>query len=197
MAASGVPSPLTTMTTEILYYTKLQTQSPVGILGLATSDRGLVLLSFKKDGHNFPPRRSGGHFRDGAVQWIEAEERTRPYAAQLTEYFAGQRKNFDLPLDLRGTPFQKRCWEALLMIPYGSTASYADIAKAVGNPMGFRAVGMANNRNPVAIMVPCHRVIASGGTLCGYGGGLPAKEWLLKLEGASWKAGQDSSLRPE
>ena len=93
-----------------------------------------------------------------------------------------------MPLDLRGTPFQKRCWEALLKIPYGKTFSYAQIAREVGSPKGFRAVGMANNRNPVAIMVPCHRVIASGGTLCGYGGGLPAKEWLLKLEGASWKA---------
>ena len=173
-----------TLPTETLFYSKLETHSPIGTLGLATSELGLVLLSFDRDQKHFPPRAT--QFR--AVHWIESEERTRPYATQLTEYFAGQRQHFDLPLDLRGTPFQKRCWDALLRIPYGSTASYADIAKAVGTPKGFRAVGMANNRNPVAIMVPCHRVIASGGTLCGYGGGLPAKEWLLKLEGASWKA---------
>ena len=91
---------------------------------------------------------------------------------------------FSFPLDLRGTDFQLACWRALLAIPYGETRSYADIARAVGRPQGFRAVGMANNRNPIAIVVPCHRVIASDGTLCGYGGGLDVKRKLLELEGA-------------
>ena len=99
-------------------------------------------------------------------------------------YFAGRRKKFSLPLDLRGTEFQKRCWQALLKIPYGKTCSYADIARQVGSPRSFRAVGQANHNNPVAIIVPCHRVVTSDGKLGGYGGGLAMKEKLLRLEGA-------------
>jgi methylated-DNA-[protein]-cysteine S-methyltransferase len=106
------------------------------------------------------------------------------YARELEEYFAGTRRQFSFPLDLRGTEFQLACWKALLEIPYGETRTYADIARAVHCPQGFRAVGMANNRNPIAIVVPCHRVIASDGTLCGYGGGLDVKRKLLQLEGA-------------
>ncbi|MEK7408391.1 MAG: methylated-DNA--[protein]-cysteine S-methyltransferase [Acidobacteriota bacterium] len=105
-------------------------------------------------------------------------------ARQLTEYFEGRRREFDLPLDLRGTEFQKRVWEALLAIPYGETRSYGRIAKAVGVPRGARAVGGANHANPVAIVVPCHRVINAGGGLGGYGGGLPLKRLLLELERA-------------
>jgi O-6-methylguanine DNA methyltransferase len=108
----------------------------------------------------------------------------RPHVRELEEYFAGKRREFEFALDLRGTDFQLACWRALLAIPYGETRSYGDIARAVGKPQGFRAVGMANNRNPVAIVVPCHRVIASDGTLCGYGGGLDVKRKLLELEGA-------------
>ncbi len=108
----------------------------------------------------------------------------RPYVSQLEEYFAGDRRDFTFPLDLRGTDFQLACWRALLAIPYGETRTYAHIARAVGKPNAFRAVGMANNRNPVAVVVPCHRVIASDGTLCGYGGGLDVKRKLLELEGA-------------
>ncbi len=109
--------------------------------------------------------------------------------AQLDEYFsppgpmAGSRRQFDLPLDLRGTPFQQRVWRQLLAIPYGQTASYADVARALGDPRTVRAVGVANGRNPVAIVVPCHRVIGSDGSLTGYAGGLWRKEWLLKHEG--------------
>jgi len=108
----------------------------------------------------------------------------RLYIGELEEYFAGSRRQFTFPLDLRGTDFQLACWRALVLIPYGETRSYADIARVVGKPNAFRAVGMANNRNPVAIVVPCHRVIASDGTLCGYGGGLDVKRKLLELEGA-------------
>ena len=106
---------------------------------------------------------------------------------QLSEYFAGQRKVFELPLSLRGTDFQLRDWNALLEIPYGETRSYKDIAEAVGCPRGFRAVGMANRRNPLPIVVPCHRVIGADGSLTGYAGAnkaLAIKEYLLKLEGA-------------
>jgi methylated-DNA-[protein]-cysteine S-methyltransferase len=100
----------------------------------------------------------------------------------LDEYFAGRRWRFDLPLSLDGTVFQRAVWAALRQIPYGQTASYGDIAARVGNPKAVRAVGGANNRNPVAIIVPCHRVIGHGGSLVGYGGGLDTKRWLLDHE---------------
>ena len=101
---------------------------------------------------------------------------------QLEEYFAGRRRSFDLPLDLRGTEFQLRVWNALLEIPYGKTRTYADIARMVGTPKAVRAVGAANGANPVAILVPCHRAIGSDGSLVGYGGGLDLKKRLLALE---------------
>lgn len=101
---------------------------------------------------------------------------------QLMEYFAGSRKTFDLPLAPAGTPFQKKVWEALCTIPYGETRSYQNIAVQIGMPKGCRAVGMANNRNPIAIIVPCHRVIGKNGSMVGYGGGLWVKEWLLNHE---------------
>jgi methylated-DNA-[protein]-cysteine S-methyltransferase len=118
------------------------------------------------------------------IRFEDSANELSSYIRELEEYFAGTRRAFDFPLDLRGTDFQVACWRALLAIPYGETRTYADIARAVGRPQGFRAVGMANNRNPVAIVVPCHRVIASDGTLCGYGGGLDIKRKLLELEGA-------------
>jgi methylated-DNA-[protein]-cysteine S-methyltransferase len=108
-----------------------------------------------------------------------------PYLRELDQYFAGERREFSFPLDLRGTDFQLACWRALLEIPYGQTRSYRDIAESIGHPHAFRAVGMSNNRNPVAIVVPCHRVIASSGSLCGYGGGLDIKRKLLDLEQAN------------
>lgn len=101
---------------------------------------------------------------------------------QLSEYLKGERKEFDLPLNPKGTDFQKRVWRALCDIPYGETRSYKQIAKAVGNSNAVRAVGMANNRNPITIVVPCHRVIGADGKLVGYGGGLEMKEFLLRLE---------------
>src|SRR6185436_13964751 len=107
------------------------------------------------------------------LDWAERE---------LGEYLRGERQTFTVPLRPQGTPFQESVWNALLAIPYGAQRSYADIARVIGSPKAVRAVGTANGRNPIAIIVPCHRVIASDGTLGGYGGGLPAKEWLLKLE---------------
>lgn len=160
---------------ETLYYSRLR--SLAGPLILGVSQRGLVLLEF--DRGNFP-RQAG----KAEVTWQESAEATREYVRELEEYFSGKRREFSFPLDLRGTPFQIKCWRALLDIPYGETRTYADIARAVGQPKGFRAVGLANNRNPIAIVVPCHRVIASDGTLCGYGGGLDIKRKLLELEGA-------------
>ena len=160
--------------------------SPVGPLFLATSATGLVALEFDV---RLPGQQSirpnPRHLREEAsnVDFQESDDVLRPYTSQLTEYFAGKRREFAFPLDLRGTDFQLACWRALLAIPYGETRTYADIARAVGKPNAFRAAGMANNRNPIAIVVPCHRVIASDGTLCGYGGGLEIKRKLLELEG--------------
>lgn len=105
---------------------------------------------------------------------------------ELLEYLYGMRKNFTIPLDLNGTPFQKRVWNELLKIPYGKVKSYGQIAEELGKPKAARAVGMANNRNPVPILVPCHRVVGSDGSLVGYGGGLELKKFLLELEGVKF-----------
>ena len=104
-------------------------------------------------------------------------------AQQLNEYFAGKRKEFDLPLNPKGTDFQKSVWNALQKIPYGETQTYGQVAKMVGSPKACRAVGLANNRNPIWIVIPCHRVIGANGTLVGYGGGLDMKQKLLEIEG--------------
>jgi len=161
--------------------------SPVGPLFLAASPRGLVALEFDArlpGQQTIRPNPRDLRAENARVIFEESAIALRPYVRELEEYFAGTRRQFTFALDLRGTDFQLACWRALLAIPYGETRTYADIARAVGRPQGFRAVGMANNRNPVAIIVPCHRVIASDGTLCGYGGGLDLKRKLLELEGA-------------
>lgn len=117
---------------------------------------------------------------DGCIR--EETPLHRKTVGQLTEYFAGERRTFELPIAPKGTDFQMRCWDALLAIPYGETRSYGDIARAAGSPKGFRAAGMANNRNPIAIIIPCHRVIGADGSLVGFGGGLDIKKFLLDLE---------------
>jgi methylated-DNA-[protein]-cysteine S-methyltransferase len=166
---------------ETLYYSRLQ--SPVGPLLIGVSQEALVALEFDRG----LPQKIGGL----QIRWEQSEVRTRAVREQLQEYFSGQRRNFDLALDLRGTEFHKRCWQQLLQIPYGETCSYADIARAVGSLKSFRAVGQANHHNPVAIIVPCHRVLAAGFYLGGYGGGLPVKAYLLRLEGASFRERSD------
>lgn len=103
-------------------------------------------------------------------------------ARQLGEYFEGNRKDFDIPLEPKGTPFQKSVWEALITIPYGETWSYKQVAQKVNSPKAYRAVGMSNNKNPISIIIPCHRVIGANGKMVGYGGGIPIKEYLLNLE---------------
>lgn len=153
---------------DLLY---VRAPSPVGPLFLAASTKGLVRLEFE-----------GRVQKLNSVQLRESKDALAPYLCELDAYFAGVRQEFSFPLDLRGTEFQLACWHALLKIPYGETCSYRDIAQAIGHPHAYRAVGMSNNRNPVAIVVPCHRVIASSGSLCGYGGGLNIKRQLLELE---------------
>jgi len=170
---------------ETLYSTILA--SPVGPLFLATSETGLVALEFDvrlPGQQTIRPNPRDLRSESETLRFENSGARMSSFTRELEEYFAGNRRKFSFPLDLRGTPFQLQCWQALLAIPYGETRTYAHIARAVGRPQGFRAVGMANNRNPIAIVVPCHRVIASDGTLCGYGGGLDVKRKLLQLEGA-------------
>jgi methylated-DNA-[protein]-cysteine S-methyltransferase len=162
---------------ETLYYSRMS--SPAGQLLIGVSEAALVTLEFDRG----LPRKIAGQ----AVHWEESESRTHGVREQLQEYFSGKRRDFDLTLDLRGTDFRKRCWSELLRIPYGETRSYGEVARAVGSPKSFRAVGQANHYNPIAIIVPCHRVLAAGRYLGGYGGGLPVKAYLLRLEGAAFR----------
>ena len=162
-------------------YTLLQ--SPVGPLRLAVSSRGVCELSFADPARALAPP---------ADDWHLVKTLAHPAEAQLQEYFAGERRRFDLELDMRGTEFQKRVWLHLVDIPYGETRSYGEIAKALGSPGAARAVGAANGKNPVAIIVPCHRVIGSTGELTGFAGGLEIKSQLLSTE--QRRAGRQLSL---
>lgn len=154
--------------------------SPLGDLTVVVGDRGVRAILF-------PHERAGRVTVDvvaaappaGRAAHDDLLDRT---AAQLAEYFAGERTDFDLPLDPRGTEFQLRAWRALRDIPYGSTTTYAGQAAAIGSPSAVRAVGAANGRNPISIVVPCHRVVGADGTLTGYAGGMDAKRYLLDLE---------------
>jgi methylated-DNA-[protein]-cysteine S-methyltransferase len=145
--------------------------SPVGQLTLAGMDGRLMHLRMVDQ--TYEPSHDGWEPDDDAFP--EAVE-------QLEAYFAGDRTDFDLELDLVGTQFQRRVWAALQAIPYGETRSYGEIARQIGSPRAFRAVGLANGHNPIGIIVPCHRVIGSNGSLTGYGGGLDRKRALLELE---------------
>jgi methylated-DNA-[protein]-cysteine S-methyltransferase len=158
-------------------------ESPIGPLTLAERAARTCMLHFGGDG---PPI-------DATLErWYPGEARDRRTLATLrgvlSQYFAGEHRAIDsVVVELNGTPFQKRVWQALRHIPSGSTISYSDLARRIGEPAAVRAVGAANGANPVALIVPCHRVIGSDGTLTGYGGGLDRKEWLLNHEHAAWK----------
>ncbi len=147
-------------------------KSPVGKLLLAGTAQALTQISFQDGRHPIKPDR----------RWIYSELPFRQPIRQLKEYFSGKRKTFKIRLAPKGTPFQLKVWQALRTIPYGHTTSYGQIAKAIGNPRAARAIGAANGRNPLSIIVPCHRVIGSNGKLVGYGGGLSIKEALLTHE---------------
>jgi methylated-DNA-[protein]-cysteine S-methyltransferase len=148
----------------------------------ATTPVGRLLLT--SDGESL----TGLYFTDipkcvvPADDWQEDDAVLADAHRQLTEYFDGQREDFDLPLEMKGSAFQLAVWNALREVGYGRTASYRDIATRIGKPAAVRAVGMTNGRNPIAIIVPCHRVIGANGSLTGYGGGLDRKSWLLDLE---------------
>ena len=148
--------------------------SPVGALKLVAHDQALVAVMWDNEDHK-------------RVRLAELIENTQhpmllKVRQQLEQYFAGQRQQFNLPLDFQGTDFQQQVWRALLTIPYGETRSYKDIALQIGNEKAVRAVGAANGRNPISIIAPCHRVIGSGGALVGFAGGLDKKQILLSLE---------------
>lgn len=145
--------------------------SPVGPLYIEEADGAISELRFSSD-------------KTEDTQKSPLMERC---FAQLDAYFAGTLREFDLPLAPKGTEFQMRAWKALCEIPYGVTWSYKDLAEHIGSPRGYRAVGLANNRNPISIFIPCHRVIGASGRLTGYGGGLDTKEFLLNLEGVTAK----------
>jgi methylated-DNA-[protein]-cysteine S-methyltransferase len=153
------------VTLRVMHYAVLNT--PMGPLTVASTDKGVASIRF---GANVP--------RGNSVD----ESSSRETVQQLSEYFEGKRTAFDLPLDVEGTAFQKAVWNELLRIPYGETRSYGDIARAIGRPGAARAVGMANHDNPVAVVIPCHRVVGKDGSLTGYAGGLHLKAQLLSIE---------------
>jgi O-6-methylguanine DNA methyltransferase len=163
---------------EIVHTAELET--PIGLCRVASTVKGLAYVEL--------PHASGrglyGWLRRSAAdaEVVESLAPNRVAIAQLLEFLEGERTEFDLALDLRGTPFQRAVWDALLEIPYGETRSYLQIARAVGRPRAVRAVGAANGANPVSLVVPCHRVIGSDGRLAGYGGGADVKARLLAME---------------
>lgn len=167
-----------------IYFSRINS-SVVGPLLLAATESGLRCLQFYRGKMPAPGKDE---------VWIESRDYLHPYEMQMEAYFRGELRQFTCKLDLIGTQFQKDCWRALLQIPYGQTCSYADIARAIGRPNAFRAVGQANHDNPLAIIVPCHRVLGANGTLTGYGGGLNTKEKLLRLEGAAFRLAAKSSV---
>jgi len=162
---------------ERIAYSFLET--PWCELTVATSARGVCLVEF---GRSLARAQAAVNGYWGRAEWKESKSANRELAEQLREYFHGQRKEFALPLDLRGQPFQLRAWRALTRIPYGQTRTYKQVAAAAGSPGAYRAAGTACGSNRVAIVIPCHRVVGSDGSLTGFGGGLALKEKLLALE---------------
>jgi methylated-DNA-[protein]-cysteine S-methyltransferase len=160
-----------------MLYTSLE--SPIGEL-LAVGDSRALRGLYMQEGRTAIAVRAG---------WEATDEPFAEARAQLAEYFAGQRRAFDLPLAMAGSPFQRRVWRALQDIPYGETISYGELARRIGVPSASRAVGVANGRNPVSVIVPCHRVIGADGSLTGYGGGLARKRLLLELEAGVLRLG--------
>lgn len=148
--------------------------SPTGKLKLAASDKALVAVLWENESSKRV--RLGPHVENATHPILVETER------QLREYFAGNRKSFSIALDLRGTLFQQNVWEALLAIPFGETRSYGELSRLLGVPQAARAVGAASGRNPISIIVPCHRLVGSTGKLTGFAGGLDAKAWLLSME---------------
>ena len=147
-------------------------KTPIGMLKIAVDANGLRYVLFECNKHE----------PSNGIEWKKDRSLTNEARQQLLQYFSGERKEFELEISLAGTEFQRRTWQMLASIPYGQTWSYAELAKRVESPKAVRAVGAANGRNPLPIVLPCHRVIGSNGSLIGFGGGLPIKKWLLEHE---------------
>lgn len=154
-----------------MWFDELKT--PIGTLQVACDDSGLRYVLFENKKYDAPNRED----------WKPDKSITKEARQQLLQYFAGERETFDLQLNPSGTEFQMQTWNMLAKIPFGETWSYSQLANKMGSPKAVRAVGAANGRNPIPIILPCHRVIGSNGTLTGFGGGLPTKQWLLEHEG--------------
>ncbi len=164
---------------EVLYRSSLE--SPIGQLELLSTKNGLAVVHLGRATRRRLEGWARKFFPNAAI--VDARKEHATFARQLGDYFTGRRRVFDLPLDLRGSEFQRAVWAEVERIPFGSTIAYGDIAHMIGRPRASRAVGAANGANPVPIVIPCHRVIGSNGSLTGYGGGLARKRWLLAHEG--------------
>jgi O-6-methylguanine DNA methyltransferase len=164
-----------------IYYSEME--SPIGTLVLGATTKGLCQIEFGNMADSQQKLVVWSRRWMQTERWIPDGDKLAPAREQLEQYFRGERKQFELILDLRGTLFQQKVWTALAVIPYGSTASYKDIGQQIGQASAVRAVGGANHCNPIPIIVPCHRVIGADGTMVGYGGGLHIKKHLLGLEG--------------
>ena len=156
--------------------------TPLGEMTALLSDRGLCLLEFGERTKGLAREIAQVEAARGGPARAGENALTAQLGRELAEYFKGKRRTFDVPLDLVGTPFQQSVWHALLTIPYGQTRSYAEQARSIGKPTATRAVAAANGNNKISLIVPCHRVIGSDGSLTGYGGGVARKEWLLGME---------------
>ena len=165
------------MPIEKIGFSRRTYQAPFGVLTVVGSDLGIRFVMFANDAHPKPLEQL-------QISDTEIHDSVNVAITQLEEYFSGTRRDFELPLDLQGTEFQVSAWNALADIPYGQTASYGQQAASIGRPKAVRAIGGANGRNPVAIVLPCHRIVGADGSLTGFGGGIEVKKWLLDHEQA-------------
>jgi len=160
---------------DVPIFSRRTCEAPFGVVTVIGSNFGIRFVMFSNDAHPKPLERL--HISDS-----EIHDSVNDAVTQLDEYFNGARRDFELPLDLQGTEFQVAAWNALADIPYGRTASYGQQAASIGRPKAVRAIGGANGRNPVAIVLPCHRIVGADGSLTGFGGGIAVKKWLLDHE---------------
>ena len=163
------------MPSDALFFSCRTYEAPFGVVTVVGSELGIRFVMFANDAHPKPLEQL-------QISDTDIHDSVNVAITQLEEYFDGSRRSFDLPLDLRGTEFQVEAWNALAEIPYGHTASYGQQAASIGRPKAVRAIGGANGRNPVAIVLPCHRIVGADGSLTGFGGGIEVKKWLLDHE---------------
>lgn len=159
-----------------------ETESPIGPLTIVCTSKGVCRIEYGTEDETMANIHVWVKKHFLKSEMIRDDEQVIPVARQLREYFNGQRLDFDVPVDLHGTPFQKKVWETLREIPHGETRTYKEVAQAMNAGKAVRAIGNANNKNPLPIVIPCHRVIGSNGSLVGYGGGLDKKQFLLEIE---------------